>query len=210
MTNTTPASSESLLPSNESSNEGSHKGKLRSFLALDLPPAVLAALRQRVAELKSVPALKKLRWIPAGNWHLTLVFLGDQTEDGLQQLWQGVESTVAEYSPVPADLTMVAGFPDAKSPILAALVDPVQGLLALQSAVRRCCNRQGIPADRRRFKPHITLARAHKRRPVHYHGEPLVMPVVWSSLTLYTSELTQVGSIYRAYRSLALGHRASD
>ncbi len=194
MTEQTETSSDALPP----------KGQ-RSFLALDLPPAAQAALRQRVAELKTVPPLKKLRWIPVKNWHLTLAFLGEQTETCLQQLWQAVNESLAGTPVATANLTAVSGFPDAKSPILAALVDPARELLALQAGISSVCREQGVSLDRRRFNPHITLARAQKRQPVCFSGEPLAIPVCWSSLTLYTSELTASGSIYTPYRSLLLG-----
>ena len=176
----------------------------RAFLALDLPESAIPAFCARQQHLKQHHALSNLRWIPQSNWHLTLIFLGNQTESLLDVLWQQMVAVITHESAVAAPVLQVAGFPDATSPILAALVEPTESLLALQSQVQSVCGKAGVLLDRRRFKPHITLARATRHQVVNFGIEPWHLAVTWPSLTLYSSELTPHGSLYTPLHSLTL------
>ncbi|MDX1692945.1 MAG: RNA 2',3'-cyclic phosphodiesterase [Ketobacteraceae bacterium] len=178
----------------------------RAFISLDIPPGAAQQLLKAVVPLQKEHRLKALRWIPKVNWHLTLAFLGDQTAASLQEVWQTVAVSLQDQVAVPAAIAGVAGFPDAKSPILAAVIEPTAPLLALQAQVRHCCESCGIALDSRRFRPHITLARSRKRQPVRCEINEPGIDVIWDSLGLYTSELTSQGSIYTLYRSLTLPH----
>ena len=177
---------------------------LRSFIALDIPADMQTRLMALANGLRKEPYLHGLRWIPADNWHLTLTFLGDQNQETLANLWQQVERALHDCSPVALQVNHIAGFPDAKSPVLAAQLNPLPELLKLQAQIKHCCELLDIALDKRRFKPHITLARSRKRHPVHYAGEKLAMTARGAVVGLYTSELTPTGSIYRIFRSLTL------
>lgn len=178
--------------------------KYRSFVALDIPEQIQASLLDVVGDLRKDPHLAALRWIPQFNWHLTLMFLGDQTEQSLISLWQRLIDKIQKQPPVTMDICCISGFPDAKSSILAAQLKPLPALVDLQAQIRRCCELQGVILDIQRFRPHITLARGGKRQSVRFSGQNLKIFGQSSRVVLYTSELTPQGSVYTAFRETSL------
>lgn len=176
----------------------------RAFVALALSHAVGDSLQLYVAQLRQQSSLHHLRWIPEKNWHLTLAFLGDQPQATLHTLWQDLISKLQDVSALSADIVAISAFPDAKSSILAALLDPTEPLRSLRAHVAAVCTKNGIALDERDFKPHITLARAGRGQRVNYPDECLHLSATWNSVKLYTSQLTPSGSVYTPLRTLAL------
>ena len=48
---------------------------MRLFLAISLPPSIVAAIDHDVVPLRA--AAPAVRWIPPGKWHLTVRFIGE-------------------------------------------------------------------------------------------------------------------------------------
>ncbi|OBY26868.1 RNA 2',3'-cyclic phosphodiesterase [Leisingera sp. JC1] len=124
---------------------------MRAFAGLPLPDAALDAL-ERVQEGLTVG-----RHVPAENMHLTLAFLDDQPEAGLQTLHQ----LLAEISAPPLQLTFrgLDTFGGKLPRVLAAEVQKTPELAHLRDRVRSACRTAGIDLPRERFRPHVTLAR---------------------------------------------------
>lgn len=177
---------------------------LRSFVALALPGDCTRQLAQQLVEFKQAFADAQLRWIPQPNWHLTLAFLGDQTLDTLTALEVELQQALVNQRPFAAPIYGIGGFPDAKSAVVAVRVEPTASLLKIQGDVRQCCDRCGIALDKRRFKPHITVARLKKAYRIKAEERTFELPVVWSRLALYTSRLIGEGSIYQEIATITL------
>ncbi|KMK68768.1 RNA 2',3'-cyclic phosphodiesterase [Puniceibacterium sp. IMCC21224] len=124
---------------------------MRCFLALPLPPsdaAVLVALQNR---------LPVGRTVTEDNLHLTLVFLDDQPEDTLQDIHEAMETLHAP----PVTLTL-SGFETTGGKgghALAVIGDGGPALRDLQGRILSRLRGIGLQLDRRRFRPHVTLAR---------------------------------------------------
>ena len=124
---------------------------MRAFVSLDLPEPVRAPLGRMIGGLKAG------RPVPLENLHITLCFLGDQPEEALEELHNALE---------PLRLTApelrfggIDWFGPGKARTLAALVEPVPELVRLQQEVARQARKQGMPPERRPFRPHVTLVR---------------------------------------------------
>jgi RNA 2',3'-cyclic 3'-phosphodiesterase len=76
---------------------------VRAFVALTPPAAVLSELAAAVAPLRE--ACPELRWTPAGQWHLTLAFLGEIDEGVLPELGERLSRTARRHPPT----TLVLG-----------------------------------------------------------------------------------------------------
>ena len=168
---------------------------MRLFVAIALPEEVQDSL----ARLGN--GLPGARWVAPENLHVTLRFLGEI--DGSDA--QDIDAALAEIQ-VPAFPLTIAGvgrFGDGRHVRqLWAGVEPHPELLRLQSKIESAVVRSGQPPERRKFKPHVTLAR-FKSRPALRLGEFLsahglfrLPPFEVESFTLFSSFLSSGGSIY--------------
>ncbi|MEM1343099.1 MAG: RNA 2',3'-cyclic phosphodiesterase [Pseudomonadota bacterium] len=182
---------------------------IRSFIGLAPPPSISAAALSAQAGL----ALGRL--VEAEDLHLTLAFLGNQPWDALEDLHLALQDIAAPAVPVALDGLGVFGEGQAPRSLHALVVaDPALALLRRQvsSAVRA----SGIELARRRFVPHITLARFSRRG---WQGEDLARlqgyiarqitlkagPEPATALRLYRSHLGTSGASYEVLAEYRLG-----
>ena len=123
----------------------------RLFAGLEIP----RALRDDLALMKG--GLTQARWIEPDDYHLTLRFIGD-VEAGLAR---EIDLTLAAIRQAPFRLTLDAldGLGGDKPHSLVARAQATPALLELQAAIERRLQRLGLPAEPRKFTPHVTLAR---------------------------------------------------
>lgn len=124
-----------------------NKEDMRSFIAIPVPDGTadpLERLQRRLAAGRPVPR---------DNLHLTLAFLDDQPETVLEELHHGLESL--HTAPFAVAMGGIGVFGAALFVHVAN--DP--RLARLHDAVASACRRAGIGLPRRRFRPHVTLAR---------------------------------------------------
>ncbi len=123
----------------------------RLFTGLDIP----RMLRDDLALMKG--SLAQARWSEPDDYHLTLRFIGD-VEAGLAR---EIDLTLAAIRQPPFTLTLDAldclGGDKPHSLVVRAQASPA--LLDLQGAIERRLQRIGLPAEPRKFVPHVTLAR---------------------------------------------------
>ncbi len=132
------------------------------------------------------------RAVPAANFHITLVFLGEVAEHKLEQLGDSVESISA--APFISYFTQVGFWP--KPGILwLGSVDDAGPLQSLAVALRRAANSAGLRSDTRGYIPHLTLQRAVRDAP----PAPIVAPdftLHFDRFTLFESQQTRTGVRY--------------
>ena len=124
----------------------------RLFVAIRLPEPVIDAL------LDLEGGVEGARWQDEGQLHLTLRFAGEmgplQAED-LAHALDGVRCAPFELA-----LRGVGHFESKGRPhTLWAGLAPSEPLLTLARRVEQACRRAALPPERRKFTPHITLAR---------------------------------------------------
>ena len=123
---------------------------MRAFIAIPVPEVTADALLNLQRHLGFGKSL------PRENLHLTLAFLDDQTEERLEALHE--ELLDLRHRPFTVTLSGVGVFGAA---IHAPALENTQ-LTDLHAQISSACRRAGIPLQRRRFRPHITLARLGK------------------------------------------------
>ena len=125
---------------------------MRLFVALELPEAVRDGLAQMVGGLPGV------RWVPPANYHLTLRFIGNVTPVQAEEVDLALGAIRAK--PFELRLQGLGTFEKAgRVQSLHALAERTPGLAHLQAKIETALQRAGLPAERRRFTPHVTLAR---------------------------------------------------
>ena len=178
---------------------------MRLFVGLDLPWAI----RERLAMLGGT-GIPGARWVPIENYHLTLRFIGEvpayQAEEvdhalaALQARRFTLElAGVGTFAKGGRDTTLWVGVP--RNPQLEHLAGKIE--TALQRA--------GLAPERRRFTPHITLARLDNAPPdklagfVQAHNLFRTGPIEMEHFTLFSSLLGKEASVYTAEVEYPLG-----
>ncbi len=131
---------------------------VRSFIAIPLPSELQQRIGSLQRELKQ--RVPELRPASTHNLHLSLQFLGDQSQDVLDKVGQLLQSLGASTPSFTVTLKGVGSFPTGKRPRVVWLgVDPPEPLLALQAALAEGLCDLGLPLETRRYRPHLTLGR---------------------------------------------------
>ncbi|MHB2267641.1 RNA 2',3'-cyclic phosphodiesterase [Aliihoeflea sp. PC F10.4] len=135
----------------------------RLFTALEIPRDAALSLSLLRGGLYGA------RWIDPENYHLTLRFFGD-VEGHVADEIAGALDRVHRASFTLA-LSGVGAFGSKKPHSIYAGIAPSPALHALQGEIDRICRRLGLPADARKFTPHVTVARLRNVTPgevAHY------------------------------------------
>jgi 2'-5' RNA ligase len=129
----------------------------RLFIAIDTPPAVAAGL------LHTLPVHRGVRPVPPGQLHLTLRFLGDQDEDCAARIGKALEAMQAP--PLTMQVQGVGRFRGGQGAVLWAGLAHDDHLTALFDDIEAALADVGIARERRRFHPHLTVARCRPGLP---------------------------------------------
>jgi RNA 2',3'-cyclic 3'-phosphodiesterase len=175
---------------------------MRLFTALALPDAVAETL---LAIQNGVPGA---RWQTRAQLHLTLRFIGEA--DGVQTA--AIDDALATVT-APAFALRLKGTGSfgGKPRDLWAGVESSAPLEHLNRKIESALQRIGLEAERRKFTPHVTLARLKgtpKGAVVDFltdHALYASAPFPVTGFVLYSSKLTSDGSIYRAEKAYRLG-----
>lgn len=122
----------------------------RLFVALAIPEIVADAL----TTLQS--GVEGARWRPVENFHLTLAFIGETDPHGFDSAAQALSRIEAPGFEL--RLSGLGFFGNGQPRALWAGFEPSHALMHLQSKVEQTLRRSGFPLERRKFKPHVTLA----------------------------------------------------
>ncbi len=125
---------------------------MRLFVALDLP----SSLRTRLSWMSG--GLQGARWVPPENYHITLRFIGEVPAWRAEE----IDLALAGLRATGFDLQLSGVGTFEKGGKVMALwigVDRNPALEHLQSKIETAMQRTGLESERRRFNPHITLAR---------------------------------------------------
>ncbi|SFK34085.1 RNA 2',3'-cyclic phosphodiesterase [Methylocapsa palsarum] len=108
--------------------------------------------------------LSGARWIDVENYHMTLRFIGDIDDSTAHE----VHSTLEQIRRRPFTVTIeeLASFGGGKPRALVAKAKAASPLVELQAQQERLMRRIGIPAEPRKFTPHVTLARLRSASPI--------------------------------------------
>lgn len=135
---------------------------IRCFIALDYPTAVKNQILAFMQKLKERFQSGDIRWVTETNLHLTLKFIGEVPEAKIDS----ISSTLLRLTPAHQSFTLsperTGVFPNSKEPrILWIGSAPCPPLMSLAAAIDQSLNQHGIPAETKRFSPHLTIGRVN-------------------------------------------------
>ena len=123
----------------------------RLFTGIEIPPEIA----ERLGELRG--GLPSARWVDPENYHITLRFLGDidaATARDVADLLAAIRRRAFSIT-----IDGLGAFGNAKPHQVWARVPASPELMALQNENEQLIQRAGMPAETRKFTPHVTLAR---------------------------------------------------
>jgi RNA 2',3'-cyclic 3'-phosphodiesterase len=134
---------------------------MRLFVAIAPPAAVLDELDALAGPLRT--RRQDLRWTSREAWHVTLAFLGQVEEPAAARLLPRLERAAQRHHVFRLAFAGAGAFPaPARANVLWSGLSGDRGALArLAESVAAGASRAGAPppGKRRRFQPHLTLAR---------------------------------------------------
>jgi 2'-5' RNA ligase len=169
---------------------------MRLFVALDMPWSV----REQLAAL-SGSGIPGARWVPPENFHLTLRFIGDIPG----HVARDVDDALLALRAKGFALTLTGMGTFAKGGISSALwvgVERTPALDHLRSKIETALQRCGLEPERRKFQPHVTLARLDNPAEgkvaafVQAHNLFRSAPIPVEHFTLFSSLLCKDHAVY--------------
>jgi 2'-5' RNA ligase len=189
--------------------------QLRCFIAVELPDEIKAGLNQLQAQLKS-GSQSPVKWVDPYSIHLTLKFLGNVASDRTGEITKALEEASQGVSPFQLEVKDLGVFPNLRRVQVAwvGISGEVDKLARLQQKIESALAGLGFAPEKRRFTPHLTLARLrnHASPDERQRFGQLIadtrfeaaysLPV--EAINLMRSQLTREGAIYSRISSVEL------
>lgn len=175
----------------------------RLFTGLEIPAHVAAALVQHRGGLPGA------RWMEPADYHITLRFLGDVDGATARDAYQFLADI--QRSPLTITLEGLDSFGGDKPRAVFARVAQTPQMTALQADHEKLMRRLGLAPEKRKFRPHVALARLKDASPVdvawYLASRPLVKPIIFTAprFVLYSSRASVGGGPYVIEAAYPLG-----
>ena len=175
--------------------------RMRLFVALDLPWGV----REQLAGLAM--GLAGVRWVPPENYHITLRFVGEVP----RHVAEDIDLALAAIQGRGFTIELAGVGTHEKAGRISALwvgVARNPALEHLRGKLETALQRVGVAPERRRFLPHVTLARLGEMAFAEAGGEPRLAgwvqahnlyrsaPIPVGHFGLFSSRLGREQSVY--------------
>jgi len=188
----------------------------RVFVALLLGEQVRKNVTAQITRLRTLS--KAVTWVTPGNLHVTLSFLGDQTDEQVRDILAALEEAAEGVSGFTMGLRGLGAFPGLEHPrtIWVGVPDSGGEVRYLQSRVAEALERRGIFFESRAWKPHVTIGRIPPQRRWRRDGMSEVRSGLIrggatvfgnsqvSSIELMRSDLAASGARYTSIASVPL------
>ena len=191
---------------------GAGKSLLRLFCAVELPQEIRAQAARHIVALREAAPGVRASWERQEKLHLTLKFFGDVEEDRVPQLAGALESAASLVKPFELTLRGTGAFPPSGLPrvLWLGVADPSGRLLKLHQRIEDECARSGFARERKRFNPHLTVARlrspegARKLASLHKELEFEALAFNVTEFILMRSELAPQGSRHTPLKEIRM------
>lgn len=191
--------------------------RLRTFIAIELPPRVKARAAQLIGALR--PTGAEVNWVKPEHMHLTLKFLGDVPDTETPDICRVVKQVANQFEPFEIICRGAGAFPPGRDPrtLWIGIEDGLDELKQLQAALEAALQTQlGFGKEQRGFHPHLTIGRvkhassatsAELSRLLEEHADFDADLAVVDELVTFASFLDKKGPTHDALDHAELGGR---
>ncbi len=133
--------------------------KTRVFVAVEVAPQVRSRAADLIQRLQASEA--KVSWVAPQNLHVSMKFLGDQTDDELATICQAVQHAAVGVPAFEFTCCGAGAFPNLQRPrtLWIGVREGAEQMQQLQQCIESELAKHGFPAENRSFRPHLTLGR---------------------------------------------------
>jgi RNA 2',3'-cyclic 3'-phosphodiesterase len=184
---------------------------VRLFLAINLTPQVRREVAAATAELRQ--AAPQASWVDEPRLHLTLKFLGEQSDDRLDDIQAAAARVAGQHRELVMALGGIGAFPNfRRARVVWMGIAQEARLELLHHDIEVEYEKLGVEVEGRPFRPHLTLGRVKHAltddevkalvrvaRETDYRTDFIVR-----SIDVMRSDLTAAGSVYTTLVSAAL------
>jgi 2'-5' RNA ligase len=189
---------------------------IRCFIAVHLTEEVRKSLADVISELRKSRA--DVKWVPAGNIHLTLKFLGSTDEALIPAIRESLSKKLSHYKPFYIKIADIGCFPSEKRPrVIWIGMEGADVLKAIQKDVDAEISKFGFAPDDRPFSPHLTIGRVRSTKNITELIEGFAEfkgvdfgEIEISSIHVMKSDLKPAGAEYSSLAEIPLGTGRND
>lgn len=183
---------------------------IRAFIAVEIAPDTITRIGAVIERLK--PRSAAIRWVGAGNFHLTLKFLGNIDESQIEPIGAALFDALHLFPRLTINAKGLGVFPNPRRPRVLWVGLVGNEIVSLQAKVELALTPLGIAPEEKKFTPHLTIGRwRHGERTDGTLEQELgrwsdyefgVSPI--DEVILFQSDLKPAGAIYRRLKVVAL------
>jgi 2'-5' RNA ligase len=177
--------------------------KIRSFLAIKLPPPILLKIGEIQDRLRACRA--DVRWVKVERIHLTLKFFGNIEEEQIVDISAVMEDAAVQRSAFTLSVKGLGAFPSTRNPrvIWLGLHGWEESLLPLQREIETRLEAVSFVPEERPYRPHLTLGRVKSLKVkedlvdlIERERDVNLGHFVVDRIVLFRSDLRPTGPIY--------------
>jgi len=187
---------------------------MRAFIGIALPDAVRSSLVGLQRQLGESGA--DVKWVEAGNLHVTLKFLDEITEEQRGHVEALLGRLAGGEAPFTLGLKPVGAFPSVRAPrvVWVGLEEGRESAVRIAEKIEQGCQTHRLRREERPFAAHVTLGRVRSPRRCEALAQRF-QTLAWeppepfqvTALTLYRSDLHSSGPRYTALAEVPLTPR---
>lgn len=174
----------------------------RLFVAINIVPD--SKLLQVYNEIQKRCYADKIKWVDAHLFHLTLKFIGETSQDSIDNISNVLRQIADDTDAFTFNLKGVGIFGSSYHPrIIRVNIEEGRNLIRLGNEIATGLEAIGFPKDRQNFVPHLTLGRIKKvqdkkffQQTIKLYQSQFFQKVSVSEIILYESVLHPSGPEY--------------
>jgi len=187
---------------------------VRTFVAVSFDSKIQDNIRdfQSKMKLETSRFKKDINWVFPDECHSTLAFIGEVNEADVKKITNLLIPIAEQTNPFRLKIEGVRAFGRSARVIWAAIKDGREQIELLNKQITSALSENGLYTEKKRFSPHITLARIKDAKAGKFVKDIAVTlgrypfgVMAVRSIGLYQSELGKYGAKYTLLEEFSLG-----